>query len=202
MGGDRRFADGALAGAAAGLWTVPAHRLRGGVGLKVLQACARLRDQLQPLPGSGGACCRLSVRVGPGEPRRCAMAEFSVDRYARHEVLRCHPLRHLPTRRPCGSSWPSPSPSPSPSSTPWCRPESAAGEPGPPLAPPQVVGLLGGAATLVMATSVLAAGRLGDSVGLKRLLMLGLVLVTVADLLSVARLWVPAGDALSGRGWV
>ncbi|MGW2698886.1 MFS transporter [Streptomyces sp. NPDC001340] len=51
--------------------------------------------------------------------------------------------------------------------------------------PPQVVGLLGGAATLVMATSVLAAGRLGDSVGLKRLLMLGLVVVTVADLLSV-----------------
>lgn len=51
--------------------------------------------------------------------------------------------------------------------------------------PPQVVGLLGGAATLVMATSVLAAGRLGDSVGLKRLLMLGLVVVTVADLLCV-----------------
>ncbi|MGV9933946.1 MFS transporter [Streptomyces olivaceoviridis] len=52
--------------------------------------------------------------------------------------------------------------------------------------PPQVVGLLGGAATLVMATSVLAAGRLGDSIGLKRLLMLGLVFVTVADLFSVA----------------
>ncbi|MEU2334488.1 MFS transporter [Streptomyces sp. NPDC013172] len=51
--------------------------------------------------------------------------------------------------------------------------------------PPQAVGLLGGAATLVMAASVLAAGRLGDSVGLKRLLMLGLVVVTVADLLSV-----------------
>ncbi|MES4892031.1 MFS transporter [Streptomyces sp. NPDC096012] len=51
--------------------------------------------------------------------------------------------------------------------------------------PPQAVGLLGGAATLVMATSVLAAGRLGDSIGLRRLLMLGLVIVTIADLLSV-----------------
>jgi MFS family permease len=51
--------------------------------------------------------------------------------------------------------------------------------------PPQVVGLLGGAATLVMAAAVLAAGRLGDAVGLKRLLMLGLVVVTVVDLLSV-----------------
>ncbi|WP_220040817.1 MFS transporter [Streptomyces sp. NTH33] len=51
--------------------------------------------------------------------------------------------------------------------------------------PPQVVGLLGGAATLVMAASVLAAGRLGDAVGLKRLLMLGLVVVTVVDLLSM-----------------
>jgi MFS family permease len=50
--------------------------------------------------------------------------------------------------------------------------------------PRQVVGLLGGAATLVMAASVLAAGRLGDTVGLKRLLMLGLVVVTVVDLLS------------------
>ncbi|MFR9800127.1 MFS transporter [Streptomyces sp. MS06] len=50
--------------------------------------------------------------------------------------------------------------------------------------PPQGVGLLGGAATLVMAASVLAAGSLGDAVGLKRLLMLGLVLVTVVDLLS------------------
>ncbi|MGW2745409.1 MFS transporter [Streptomyces sp. NPDC001450] len=50
--------------------------------------------------------------------------------------------------------------------------------------PPQLVGLLGGAATLVMAASVLAAGRLGDSVGLKRLLMLGLMVVTVVDLLS------------------
>ncbi|MFE0515054.1 MFS transporter [Streptomyces sp. NPDC058964] len=51
--------------------------------------------------------------------------------------------------------------------------------------PPQVVGLLGGAATLVMAASVLAAGSLGDTVGLKRLLMLGLVVVTVVDLLSM-----------------
>ncbi|MFF8993737.1 MFS transporter [Streptomyces sp. NPDC014983] len=50
--------------------------------------------------------------------------------------------------------------------------------------PPQAVGLLGGAATLVMAASVLAAGRLGDTVGLKRLLRLGLVVVTVVDLLS------------------
>lgn len=51
--------------------------------------------------------------------------------------------------------------------------------------PPQVVGLLGGAATLVMAASVLVAGRVGDAVGLKRLLMLGLALVTVVDVLSV-----------------
>ncbi|MGW4561158.1 MFS transporter [Streptomyces sp. NPDC004561] len=51
--------------------------------------------------------------------------------------------------------------------------------------PPQVVGLLGGAATLVMAASVLAAGRLGDAFGLKRLLMLGLAVVTVVDLLSM-----------------
>lgn len=50
--------------------------------------------------------------------------------------------------------------------------------------PPQAVGLLGGAATLVMAASVLAAGRLGDAVGLKRLLMAGLTVVTVVDLLS------------------
>ncbi|MGW6543678.1 MFS transporter [Streptomyces massasporeus] len=50
--------------------------------------------------------------------------------------------------------------------------------------PPQVLGLLGGAATLVMASCVLAAGRVGDSVGLRRLLMLGLVVVTVANLLS------------------
>ncbi|MGW2639489.1 MFS transporter [Streptomyces sp. NPDC001348] len=51
--------------------------------------------------------------------------------------------------------------------------------------PPQVVGLLGGAATLVMAAAVLAAGSLGDSLGLKRLLMIGLAVVTVVDLLSV-----------------
>ncbi|NDK24891.1 MFS transporter [Streptomyces sp. TR1341] len=35
-----------------------------------------------------------------------------------------------------------------------------------------------------MAASVLAAGRLGDAVGLKRLLKLGLVVLTVVDLLS------------------
>lgn len=51
-------------------------------------------------------------------------------------------------------------------------------------APPQAIGLLGGAATLVMAAAVLAAGNLGDSVGLKRLLMLGLGVVTIVDLLS------------------
>ncbi|MFD1660908.1 MFS transporter [Streptomyces caeni] len=51
--------------------------------------------------------------------------------------------------------------------------------------PPQVVGLLGGAATLVMAASVLAAGSLGDAIGLKRLLMLGLTTVTVVNVLSV-----------------
>ncbi|MBO8186385.1 MFS transporter [Streptomyces spirodelae] len=51
--------------------------------------------------------------------------------------------------------------------------------------PPQLVGFLGGAATLVMAAAVLAAGGLGDAFGLKRVLMLGLVTVTVADLLSV-----------------
>ncbi|WP_225835708.1 MFS transporter [Streptomyces sp. NK08204] len=50
--------------------------------------------------------------------------------------------------------------------------------------PPQGVGLLGGAATLVMAASVLAAGRIGDAIGLKRLLMAGLIVVTVVDLLS------------------
>ncbi|OIK25526.1 MFS transporter [Streptomyces malaysiense] len=50
--------------------------------------------------------------------------------------------------------------------------------------PPQAIGLLGGAATLTMAASVLAAGRIGDAFGLKRLLKLGLVVVTVVDLLS------------------
>ncbi|MFE9094105.1 MFS transporter [Streptomyces sp. NPDC007264] len=49
--------------------------------------------------------------------------------------------------------------------------------------PPEFLGLLGGASTLVMATAVLAAGRLGDVFGLKRLLVLGLLVVTVADLL-------------------
>ncbi|MGW2374697.1 MFS transporter [Kitasatospora sp. NPDC001683] len=51
--------------------------------------------------------------------------------------------------------------------------------------PPQLVGLLGGAATLVMAAAVLAVGGLGDVYGLKRLLRLGLVTVTVVNLLSV-----------------
>lgn len=50
--------------------------------------------------------------------------------------------------------------------------------------PPQAVGLLGGAATLVMAAAVLAAGNLGDTMGLKRLLMLGLGMVAVVDLFS------------------
>lgn len=51
--------------------------------------------------------------------------------------------------------------------------------------PPQALGLLSGAATLVMAAAVLAAGSLGDVFGLRRLLMLGLVVVTVVDLLSM-----------------
>ncbi|MET7770240.1 MFS transporter [Nocardia sp. NPDC005366] len=51
--------------------------------------------------------------------------------------------------------------------------------------PAQFVGLLGGAATLVMAAAVLAAGNLGDAFGLKRLLMSGLVVVTVVNLLSM-----------------
>ncbi|WP_040778032.1 MFS transporter [Nocardia pneumoniae] len=51
--------------------------------------------------------------------------------------------------------------------------------------PPQLVGVLGGTATLVMAAAVLAAGNLGDAFGLKRLLMLGLVIVTVVNLLSM-----------------
>ncbi|MGW4331063.1 MFS transporter [Nocardia sp. NPDC004573] len=51
--------------------------------------------------------------------------------------------------------------------------------------PPQLTGLLGGTATLVMAAAVLAAGNLGDAYGLKRLLMLGLGVVTVADLLAL-----------------
>ncbi len=51
--------------------------------------------------------------------------------------------------------------------------------------PPQLIGPLGGTATLVMAAAVLAAGNLGDAYGLKRLLMLGLGIVTVADLLAL-----------------
>lgn len=50
--------------------------------------------------------------------------------------------------------------------------------------PPEVVGFLGGAATLVVAAAVLAVGSLGDAFGLKRLLMLGLVGDIVVNLLS------------------
>ncbi|NBM18383.1 MFS transporter [Streptomyces sp. GC420] len=50
--------------------------------------------------------------------------------------------------------------------------------------PSQLIGFLSGAATLVMAAAVLAVGSLADSFGLKRLLMLGLVAVTVVNLLS------------------
>ncbi|MFD8544503.1 MFS transporter [Streptomyces sp. NPDC059649] len=50
--------------------------------------------------------------------------------------------------------------------------------------PPQVVGVLGGAATLVVAAAVLAVGSLGDAFGLKRLLMLGLAGDIVVNLLA------------------
>ncbi|MFF9058115.1 MFS transporter [Streptomyces sp. NPDC014882] len=50
--------------------------------------------------------------------------------------------------------------------------------------PPDVVGLLGGAATLVMAAAVLAVGNLGDAFGLKRMLTLGLVGDIAVNLLS------------------
>ncbi|OLZ62022.1 arabinose ABC transporter permease [Streptomyces amritsarensis] len=50
--------------------------------------------------------------------------------------------------------------------------------------PPDVVGLLGGAATLVMAAAVLAVGSLGDAIGLRKMLMLGLVSDIVVNLLS------------------
>ncbi len=50
--------------------------------------------------------------------------------------------------------------------------------------PPQAIGVLGGAATLVMAAAVLAVGSLGDAFGLKRLLMLGLVGDVVVNLLA------------------
>ncbi|MFJ9773623.1 MFS transporter [Kitasatospora sp. NPDC101157] len=50
--------------------------------------------------------------------------------------------------------------------------------------PPDVVGFLGGAATLVVAAAVLAVGSLGDAFGLKRLLMLGLAGSVVVNLLS------------------
>ncbi|GHD94371.1 MFS transporter [Streptomyces naganishii] len=51
--------------------------------------------------------------------------------------------------------------------------------------PPNLVGLLTGAATLVVAAAVLAAGNLADAFGLKRLLMSGLAVVCVANLLSM-----------------
>ncbi|MFJ9115836.1 MFS transporter [Streptomyces sp. NPDC102394] len=50
--------------------------------------------------------------------------------------------------------------------------------------PPDVVGFLGGAATLVVAAAVLAVGSLGDAFGLRRLLMVGLVGDIVVNLLS------------------
>ncbi|MFD8588451.1 MFS transporter [Streptomyces sp. NPDC059637] len=49
--------------------------------------------------------------------------------------------------------------------------------------PPNLIGFLGGAATLVVAAAVLAVGNLGDVHGLKRLLMLGLVGNAVAGVL-------------------
>ncbi|QNE79461.1 MFS transporter [Streptomyces finlayi] len=50
--------------------------------------------------------------------------------------------------------------------------------------PPDIVGFLGGAATLVVAAAVLAVGSLGDAFGLKRMLMLGLVGDILVNLLS------------------
>ncbi|MFF4650732.1 MFS transporter [Streptomyces sp. NPDC001380] len=50
--------------------------------------------------------------------------------------------------------------------------------------PPQALGFLAGAATLVVAAAVLAVGNLGDAHGLKRTLMLGLAGTVVANLLS------------------
>ncbi|ALV35855.1 MFS transporter [Streptomyces sp. CdTB01] len=50
--------------------------------------------------------------------------------------------------------------------------------------PPDAVGFLGGAATLVVAAAVLAVGSLGDAFGLRRLLMMGLVGDIVVNLLS------------------
>ncbi|WP_245713636.1 MFS transporter [Nocardia vaccinii] len=69
--------------------------------------------------------------------------------------------------------------------------------------PPQFVGLTSGMATLVMAAAVLGAGNLGDAFGLKRLLMLGLGVVTAVNL---ATLFLPgygyllAMRALDGLG--
>ncbi|WAL63420.1 MFS transporter [Amycolatopsis cynarae] len=50
--------------------------------------------------------------------------------------------------------------------------------------PPAQVGLLGSAATLVVAAAVLAVGNLGDSYGLKRLLIYGLAATIVFQLLA------------------
>ncbi|MFD6225869.1 MFS transporter [Streptomyces sp. NPDC060232] len=50
--------------------------------------------------------------------------------------------------------------------------------------PPEAVGFLGGAATLVVAAAVLAVGSLGDAFGLKRTLMLGLVGDIAVNLMS------------------
>lgn len=50
--------------------------------------------------------------------------------------------------------------------------------------PPDAVGFLGGAATLVVAAAVLAVGSLGDAFGLRRLLMMGLVGDIAVNLLS------------------
>ncbi|MFD8325508.1 MFS transporter [Streptomyces lydicus] len=50
--------------------------------------------------------------------------------------------------------------------------------------PPHVLGVLGGAATLVVAAAVLAVGSLGDAFGLKRLLMAGLVGNVVVNVLA------------------
>ncbi|MEV2199546.1 MFS transporter [Streptomyces fradiae] len=50
--------------------------------------------------------------------------------------------------------------------------------------PPDAVGFLGGAATLVIAAAVLAVGSLGDAFGLRRTLVVGLVGCTLVNLLS------------------
>ncbi len=50
--------------------------------------------------------------------------------------------------------------------------------------PPDLVGLLSGASTLVVAAAVLAVGGLADAYGLKRLLVIGLVANAVVNLLA------------------